>query len=79
LSLSIEGDRHREGWALNNLGIALREVKRFEEAMTAHQEAAAIYRGTGDQHGEGAALNNLELDRAAQIAKLTVNRQTSPE
>lgn len=46
--------------ALNNLGLALRQVRRFEEAITAHQEAAAIYRETGDRHGEGIALNNLE-------------------
>jgi Tetratricopeptide repeat len=52
--------------ALNNLGLALREVRRFEEAITAHQDAAAIYRETGDRHREGTALNNLELDRAAQ-------------
>ncbi len=53
------GDRRREGDALTILGIALQEVRRFEEAITAHQEAAAIYRETGDRHGEGDALNNL--------------------
>ena len=47
--------------ALNNLGIALREVRRFEEAITAHQDAAAIFRETGDRHGEGMALDNLGL------------------
>ena len=39
--------------ALNNLGVTLRQVRRFEEAITAHQDAAAIYRETGDRHGEG--------------------------
>ena len=39
--------------------MALQEVRRFEEAITAHQDAAAIYRETGDRHGEGMALNNL--------------------
>ena len=53
------GDRHREGVALNNLGLALREVRRFEEAISAHQDAAAIYRETGDRHREGTALTNL--------------------
>ena len=53
------GDRHGEGRALDNLGIALREVRRFEEAITAHQDAAAIFRETGDRHGEGGALDNL--------------------
>ena len=47
--------------ALNNLGIALQAVQRFEEAITAYQDAAAIYRETGDRHGEGDALDNLGL------------------
>jgi len=34
------GDRHREGSALNNPGNALRAVRRFDEAITAHQDAA---------------------------------------
>jgi hypothetical protein len=41
------GDRHGEGLALTNLGAALREVDRFEEAVTACQEAAVIFRETG--------------------------------
>ncbi|MBN6040041.1 tetratricopeptide repeat protein [Amycolatopsis sp. 195334CR] len=45
--------------ASNNLGVALREVRRFDEAITHHQQAAAIYREIGDRHGEGQALNNL--------------------
>ena len=53
------GDRHGEGAALNNLGLALQEVRRFDEAITAHQEDLAICRETGDRHGEGMALNNL--------------------
>ena len=60
------GDRHGEGTALDNLGLALREVGRLEEAITAHQDAAAIFRETGDRHREVIALNNLESDRAAQ-------------
>jgi tetratricopeptide repeat protein len=54
--------------ALNNLGVALAEVRRFEEAITACQHAAAVYRETGDRHREGNALNNLEAARAAQGA-----------
>jgi tetratricopeptide (TPR) repeat protein len=45
--------------ALNNLGVALREVRRFEEAISAHRDAAAIYRETGDRHCEGQPLGNL--------------------
>ena len=55
------GDRHGEGMALDNLGLALREVGRFEEAISAHQDAAAIFRETGDRYREGMALDNLGL------------------
>ena len=37
------------------------EVRRFEEAITAYQDAAAIFRETGDRHREGMALSNLGL------------------
>ncbi|MEV4892443.1 NB-ARC domain-containing protein, partial [Nonomuraea sp. NPDC055795] len=52
------GDRRGEGVALNNLGLALQEVRRFEEAIAAHEQAAAIFREVGDRRGEGSALNN---------------------
>jgi hypothetical protein len=51
---------------LNNLGLALLEVGRFEEAISAHQDAAAIYRETGDRHGENIALRNVDAGQAAQ-------------
>ena len=54
-------DRVGEGMVLNNLGLALREVRRFEEAIDAHQQAAAIFRETGNRHREGMVLNNLGL------------------
>jgi tetratricopeptide (TPR) repeat protein len=53
------GERHHEGDALTNLGGALQEVRRFDEAIIAHQDAVAIYLETGDRTGEGDALNNL--------------------
>jgi hypothetical protein len=46
-------------------GIALRQVRRFEEAITAHTQAAQIYQETGDRHSEGTALTAV---REAQIA-----------
>ncbi|MGW2964984.1 tetratricopeptide repeat protein, partial [Streptomyces sp. NPDC001220] len=55
------GDRHREGSTLNNLGLALQEVRRFDEAINAHNQAVTIYRELGDRHREGQALNNLGL------------------
>jgi len=42
------------------------EVRRFDEAITAHQDAAAIFRETGDPHGEDIAVNNLKLAPAAK-------------
>ena len=53
------GDRDGEGDALNNLGGALLEVHRPGEAITACQDAAAVFRETGDRRGEGDAMNNL--------------------
>jgi tetratricopeptide (TPR) repeat protein len=55
------GDREGEGDALNNLGGTLIKMRRHEEAVTACQDAAAIFRETGDRRGEGDALNNLGL------------------
>jgi hypothetical protein len=55
--------------ALNDLGSALREAGRFEEAITADQDAATIFRETGDRHGEGEALGNLEAARAAHLPR----------
>jgi tetratricopeptide (TPR) repeat protein len=55
------GDRHREGTALYNLGLALAAVRRFDEAITANQQAAAIFVETGDRYSEGQARYNLGL------------------
>ncbi|MBB5085246.1 tetratricopeptide repeat protein [Nonomuraea endophytica] len=46
---------------MNNLGLALREVRRFEEAIAAHEQATAIHREVGDRHAEGRALNNVGI------------------
>jgi hypothetical protein len=64
------GDQHHEGIGLNNLGLALQAMGRFEEAITVYQEAVAIYRHAGDRHGEDETLNNLELARTQR------NRET---
>jgi tetratricopeptide (TPR) repeat protein len=55
------GDRHGEGGALNNLGLALSQARRFDEAITACRDAVTIFRETGDRHGEGGALTNLGI------------------
>jgi hypothetical protein len=54
------GDRHGESMALGNLGLALREAGRSDEAITACQAVAAIFRETGDEHRERFALDNLD-------------------
>jgi tetratricopeptide (TPR) repeat protein len=54
-------DRRGQGAALNSLGIALRLVRRFDEATAAHQQDLQICRDTGDRHGEGKALGNLAI------------------
>ena len=56
-----KGNQANESAALNNLGLTLREVRRFEEAITAHQEAAAICHEADDLHSAGTALTNLGL------------------
>ena len=55
------GDRAAESEALTNLGVALYGLHRYDEAVIAHQDAAAIFRRAGDRHAEGEALNNLGL------------------
>jgi hypothetical protein len=59
------GDRRGEVMALNNLGLALREVRRFDEAITAQQDAAAIFRETGDRHREEAVPGSTGAPLAA--------------
>ena len=74
------GDRHGEGMALNNLGLALAEVRRFDEAITAYQDAATIRRETGDRHGEGTALGNLgiALREVQRLARRSPCTRTPP-
>ncbi|MGW6974293.1 tetratricopeptide repeat protein, partial [Streptomyces sp. NPDC054952] len=55
------GNRHGEGGALNNLGIALREVRRFEEAIDAHTQATTIFSKLGDRHSASKGLDNLGI------------------
>jgi hypothetical protein len=50
-----------KGTAWNNLGNALRDVGRVEEAITAHRQVGDIFREVGDRHREGTAWNNLGI------------------
>ena len=58
--------------ALDNLGVALQEARRFDEAITAHQQAAALSTELGDRHGEAAALSNLDnaLKQSGQAGRM---------
>ncbi|GJF30238.1 hypothetical protein KNE206_29380 [Kitasatospora sp. NE20-6] len=55
------GDRHREGGAWNNLGNAFQELRRFDDALNAHQHSLDIHQTLDNRHGEGTAWNNLGL------------------
>lgn len=55
------GNHQTEAEALTNLGTALMEVRRFEEAIRAYQNAAEILRQIKDLHNEGIALTGLGL------------------
>lgn len=55
----VTGNRTREADALTKLGGALRQARRFDEAVTACRDAMAIQREVGNRHAEGIAMNNL--------------------
>ena len=48
ISFRETSSRVAQAEALNNLGLALQKAGRAEEAITAHQDAAALYRKAGD-------------------------------
>ncbi|MFG3071994.1 tetratricopeptide repeat protein [[Kitasatospora] papulosa] len=52
-------DTSNEAGAWNNLGATLREVRRFDEALHAHETARTLFQQTGDTHDEATAWNNL--------------------
>ncbi len=67
------GDRHAEAGACINLGAALQQNRRFDEAVTALTRAQHLFRELGDRRGEARASNNLGLalrylDRPAEAA-----------
>jgi tetratricopeptide (TPR) repeat protein len=52
-------DRTGEGWMLNMLGPAYRDLRRFDEAVDCLQQALAIWREAGNRDLEGWTLYNL--------------------
>ncbi|SER15394.1 DNA-binding transcriptional activator of the SARP family [Lentzea xinjiangensis] len=55
------GDRAAEGRMLITLGIALREVRRHDEAIECNRQALAIFRAVGDRARQEPVLNNLGI------------------
>ncbi|WP_170068001.1 AfsR/SARP family transcriptional regulator [Lentzea guizhouensis] len=55
------GDRTAEGRMLITLGIALREVRRHDEAIECCHQALAIFRAIGDRTRQEPVLNNLGI------------------
>jgi tetratricopeptide (TPR) repeat protein len=53
--------RRGEGTALDNLGIARRNLGQVERAIEYHQQALAVSREIGDRRGEGTDLGNLGI------------------
>ncbi|WP_433402828.1 ATP-binding protein [Streptomyces sp. CA-146814] len=54
-------DAANEAAAWSNLGDALRQVRRFDEAVRAHQTALDLFKQSGVTHGQATAWNNLGL------------------
>ncbi|MEU9900049.1 tetratricopeptide repeat protein, partial [Streptomyces phaeochromogenes] len=52
-------DTDNEATSWNNLGLALKELRRFDEALHAHQTARNQHQQAGDTHGEATSWNNL--------------------
>uniref|UniRef100_UPI000A5C4175 ATP-binding protein n=1 Tax=Streptomyces luridiscabiei TaxID=164114 RepID=UPI000A5C4175 len=50
---------YNKATAWNNLGGALKELRRFDDAHHALETALDLYQQTGDTHGEATAWNNL--------------------
>jgi tetratricopeptide (TPR) repeat protein len=54
-------DRRGEANALNNLGVALVGLRRFDEAIVACTESAALQKKVRNRRGRGIALNTLGI------------------
>lgn len=52
-------DPSRRGRALNALGMALADLRRFDEAIAAYQQALAVHRDNGNRRSEARTLANL--------------------
>lgn len=48
---------------LNDLGSALRHLRRFDKAISAHTRAVTVFRELGGRHGEDLAREGLQRTR----------------
>lgn len=73
------GDRHGEGTAWDKLGLALQELRQFDEARRCLSEAAAAYADTGDTAAAQVVEQiSIELRETSLIAgKVTTTRTSS--
>lgn len=55
------GDRDGEAFRWGDLGLALQETGRAEEAIDAHTRARDVYQAAGNRHGEADGWNNLGI------------------
>ncbi|WP_236653229.1 ATP-binding protein [Streptacidiphilus melanogenes] len=52
-----DGHRHNEAWGLNCLGVALRRMGRYEEALASHRDAFALLEELFEEHWKIHFLN----------------------
>ena len=57
----IEADALAEAMILNSLGIAFRDLRRFDEALGCFKESLRIRVQIGDQHGQAINLNSIGI------------------
>ncbi|GGN73157.1 hypothetical protein GCM10011579_051000 [Streptomyces albiflavescens] len=53
-----DGHKHNEAWCLNCLGVALRQMGRYEEALAGHREAFALLDELFEEHWKIHFLNS---------------------
>ncbi|MFI6597208.1 tetratricopeptide repeat protein [Nonomuraea sp. NPDC050536] len=73
-----DGHKHNEAWCLNCLGVALRQMGRYEEALASHREAFALLDELFEEHWKIHFLNGYgETCRLAGLPEeaLRLHRQ----
>lgn len=60
----LEGDREGEAWAVNRVGLVLRQLGEFRQALGQFEEALAIHGSLGNSDAQLIVLGNLGLTQA---------------